>query len=196
MQDFTDELDELALDLDFVIAQIQQSRESLTIEGVDEMAPDAVRQLNASLAYLIERAKSLLDKINEEVRRLSESLRAEVYREDIGGEGQKATESQKKLQELLALAGRAQALISQGRAHMAFCAAIWPSAKPAMQRVGRIMQALLAHLKRVSARLMRLIVGLLTPKEWKISGGLSLLPFGLASGNIEITFGPNPSPGT
>lgn len=190
MQDFIDELQELKADILSVLDQIEIARRSIRVGDADFELQEQLGRPYNSLQDLINQVGNLLIRIKKDADRLRSSLGGLTDSGGTGGEGPSREETQQELMKLLAVASRAQTLISQGRAQIKLLAAtIQGQALAALQGASRIMKALSGHIRRISARLFSLILSLLTPKKWKISGGLSLTPFGLASGNLSVTFG-------
>lgn len=62
------------------------------------------------------------------------------------------------------------------------------SAKRLLSKIATILRPII---RSVSARLWRLLVGLMTPKEWSIKGSLGTPVLGLASVELQIAFGPS-----
>lgn len=52
------------------------------------------------------------------------------------------------------------------------------------------LQSLKSVIQKMSSKLWKVIMNLITPKEWKIKGGLSTGVLGLAGAEVEVTFGP------
>lgn len=196
MNNFIEEVKELDADITSVINQIEVMRGQLSDAGPDGEADRALfEQLQSSLRHLTNQADQLLRRISDAINGLIAQLRDSSGWSDTG-EGTADKEGvRREIAALQVLAARIGFLISQAKATIKmYSTAIWTSARTFVQKATRIMKALAAHIRRISARLFNLIVGLLTPKEWKIRGDLDLTLFGLAKGGAEITFGPSAGP--
>ena len=56
--------------------------------------------------------------------------------------------------------------------------------------LSKVKNYLIPLLKKFLSKLWSIISGLLTPKEWKIKGGVGTGLLGLANVEVEVTFGP------
>lgn len=174
---------ELAKDFHVDLTTVSQAAREFRIADerrLEELAArieELVEQLQSMLGELRERAHFTLT--SDEAVRLAGT--AHALEADI--------------EALLALLERVEAELEARQSPAStFIGGAVQATKRVISKLARILKPIL---RSVSAHLWRLLVGLLTPKEWSIKGSIGTPVLGLAQAELEITFGPSsPSGGT
>ncbi|MGN6552060.1 MAG: hypothetical protein ACTHJ3_19515 [Pararhizobium sp.] len=180
MSDFSDEVEDLIADISEAEREIGRE---FANEGFSHIR-DAMEEGDYLQAFdfVRERILSLLDILRERLGRLRS---ASVETVETGEAREDVLKMMELHSRLMGLWSRLEDLVDLTRQKMTAAGRL----SSALQTTASWLSTLQSWLKRIGGQLWQLLLRLITPKEWKLSGSVGAAPFGLASATIEITFG-------
>jgi hypothetical protein len=135
-----------------------------------------------------------LEKIRGRINHLLELIRrrcASLSEQKGALTGERITvETQRLIDMLTALKTQLDSLDAVAEALEWRYAQAGKAASPRLAAIRARLKPVAAFVARVLRNLWQLLLKLMTPKEWKLSGKIGAAMFGLADVGIEVTFGP------
>jgi hypothetical protein len=187
-------------DLGFLKSRVRDANVTRLTDDVPKGVRGIDPQFSRELETLVQRIVGLIEQVEQLVVELREVSTSGEHREQIRDTGFAAQTILAVIEDHLEWLGNQIAIVegtttvSQTSLHSSRTPpAVGPTPGPAPGPLSTLRawaQSLWAFTKRISRSLWHIISGLLTPKEWTLSGEFGTGPFGLAKAGIEVKFGP------